>query len=980
MPCWPANGANSPFLDKKEDAMKKRVFSMLAALAICLSLISVTALADGEHDGHNGWKVMDGNTTTLSSGNYYLSKNVTYNGTDAITVSGDVTLCLNGCVLDLNEQYIKVNSGASLTLCDCTDGTTSGYLGSDDLWHPRSPTDEGATTCNLTGGVITGGNGQTQSEEGYLYNCGGGVVVSGGTFTMTGGNIAGNTGSGGGVYLSKDGAFTMKGGSITGNSTTNLGGGVFVDFGTFTMEGGKITGNASASNGGGVFVNAGTFTMKNGDITDNTASGGGGVCIYSGSFTMSGGDITGNTAESFGGGVWLGGNSSMSGGSITGNTAYRGGGVFMNSGTFTLSGNPTITGNTKADETTVNNADLYRLYFITIGDEGLSPVASIGVTTETTGTFTSGWSTHMHGEDPADYFFSDRTGYHVALGSGGEASIEANTYTVNFNPNGGSGSMDNQDFTYDIAQNLTANGFTRTGYTFVGWNTAANGTGNSYGDSAYVNNLTSEQNGTVTLYAQWTVNTYTINYNLAGGTASGNPTSYTVESQAITLNDPTRTGYIFAGWTGTGLSEASTTVTIATGSTGDRNYTATWTANSYTVKFDPNGGDGGSMADQSFTYDTAQNLTGNGFTRTGYTFAGWNTAANGSGASYSNNEEVENLTAAANGSVTLYAQWTVNTYTVTLHLNGGKFVEGTQDVTSYTYGTMTLLPDAEQMTRPGYRFEGWYADEKFQDGPYTQISAADLGNKTFYARWSFINIPETHGITVVDPANGSIRVNPSNGSAGTLITVTATPDDGYELAYVTVDGEKISGSTFRMPDKSVTVSAVFVPVAFPFVDVKSGDWFYDAVAYVYSNGLMDGTSATTFEPNANMTRAMVWAILARIDGETVTGANWASAARAWAMAEGVSDGTDPNGLVTREQFATMLYRYAVAQGYDVSIGESTNILSYTDYDEISEWAIPAMQWACGSGVITGVTDSTLAPQGTATRAQAAAMLMRFVEP
>ena len=162
--------------------------------------------------------------------------------------------------------------------------------------------------------------------------------------------------------------------------------------------------------------------------------------------------------------------------------------------------------------------------------------------------------------------------------------------------------------------------------------------------------------------------------------------------------------------------------------------------------------------------------------------------------------------------------------------------------------------------------------------------------------------------------------------------------------------------------------------------VKTGDWFYDYVAYVYANGLMDGTSATTFEPNANMTRAMVWAILARIDGETVTGANWASAARAWAMAEGVSDGTDPNGLVTREQFATMLYRYAVAQGYDVSIGESTNILSYTDYDEISEWAIPAMQWACGSGVITGVTDSTLAPQGTATRAQAAAMLMRFVEP
>ena len=445
----------------------------------------------------------------------------------------------------------------------------------------------------------------------------------------------------------------------------------------------------------------------------------------------------------------------------------------------------------------------------------------------------------------------------------------------------------------------------RPGYTFDEWNTEADGTGTPYKEGAEVSNLDDEPNGTVTLYAQWT-------------------------------------------------------------------------ANEYTVTFDPNGGEG-IMSSQSFTYDTDQKLTGNGFTRTGYTFDGWNTAADGTGTPYKDGQQVRNLTTEPNGIVTLYAQWTVNTYTVTLNLNNGKFVEGYQGITSYTYGTTTLLPDAQQMTRSGYRFEGWYADEKFQDGPYTQISAADLGNKTFYARWSFINIPTPNSITVTQPANGTVKVNPSNGSAGTLITVTATPDEGYELAYITVDGERITGNTFRMPDKAVTVSAVFVPATFPFVDVKTGDWFYDYVAYVYSNGMMDGTSATTFEPNANMTRAMVWAILARIDGETVTGAAWATDARAWAMAEGVSDGTDPNGLVTREQFATMLYRYAVAKGYDVSIGESTNILSYADFASISEYAIPAMQWTCGSGIVTGVTDSTLAPQGTATRAQCAAMLMRFVE-
>ena len=236
-----------------------------------------------------------------------------------------------------------------------------------------------------------------------------------------------------------------------------------------------------------------------------------------------------------------------------------------------------------------------------------------------------------------------------------------------------------------------------------------------------------------------------------------------------------------------------------------------------------------------------------------------------------------------------------------------------------------------------------------------------------------VNVPETNGITVTQPENGSIKVNPSNGSAGTLITVTPTPDAGYELAYVTVDGEKISGITFIMPNRAVTVSAVLVPTAFPFNDVTEGQWFYEYVAYVYANGLMNGVSAVSFEPNAEMTRAMLWTILARIDGETITGANWQSAARAWAVAEGVSDGTDPNAPVTREQFVTMLWRYAGEPESSFSLD------SFTDNASISGWAETAMAWAVECGIITGVTGTTLAPHGSATRAQCAAMLMRFVE-
>ena len=215
----------------------------------------------------------------------------------------------------------------------------------------------------------------------------------------------------------------------------------------------------------------------------------------------------------------------------------------------------------------------------------------------------------------------------------------------------------------------------------------------------------------------------------------------------------------------------------------------------------------------------------------------------------------------------------------------------------------------------------------------------------------------------------------NNASAGATITVTATPDEGFELGYITVDGERIDGATFTMPDHDVTVRVYFAATgaALTFTDVAEGEWFYGYVEYVYENGLMDGVSDTTFEPDGNMTRAMVWAILARIDGETVTGANWAETAREWAMSNGVSDGEDANGYVTREQLATMLWRYAGEPASEYSLS------AFTDAGSVSDYAAAAMAWAVEQGVITGVTDATLEPQGTATRAQCAAMLMRLVE-
>lgn len=225
-------------------------------------MLSVTALAAGEHDSHSdGWTELTADTTTLSGGSYYLSDDVVYTGAESITVSGEVILCLNGQELNLNGQHISVSNGASLTLCDCS-----------------------------TGGVLTGGSGSN----------GGGVYVDGGgTFTMTGGSIVGNTANaGGGVYVDEGGTFTMEDGSINNNqATSGGGGGVMVNKGSFTLSGGSITGNTTNSDtfgyGGGVCL-YGTFYLSGDSIIQNNTKAGATDNLYLGWNTIK---ITGPLGE-----------------------------------------------------------------------------------------------------------------------------------------------------------------------------------------------------------------------------------------------------------------------------------------------------------------------------------------------------------------------------------------------------------------------------------------------------------------------------------------------------------------------------------------------------------------------------------------------------------------------------------------------------------------------------------------------------------
>ena len=166
---------------------------------------------------------------------------------------------------------------------------------------------------------------------------------------------------------------------------------------------------------------------------------------------------------------------------------------------------------------------------------------------------------------------------------------------------------------------------------------------------------------------------------------------------------------------------------------------------------------------------------------------------------------------------------------------------------------------------------------------------------------------------------------------------------------------------------------------FPFYDVPTSAWYYTAVKYVYDNKLMDGVDTYVFAPNDTLTRAMVWTIIARMSGvDTTGGSSWYAKAQEWVITNGISDGENPTAAITRQELVTMLYRYAQIKGYDVSVGESTNILSYVDATSISEYAMSAFQWACGSGLTEGDENGALTPLATATRAQAAAMIMRFL--
>ena len=277
----------------------------------------------------------------------------------------------------------------------------------------------------------------------------------------------------------------------------------------------------------------------------------------------------------------------------------------------------------------------------------------------------------------------------------------------------------------------------------------------------------------------------------------------------------------------------------------------------------------------------------------------------------------------------------VETWSITYVTDGGT-ING-EYPTTYTKGTVTVLPT--NVTKPGYTFLGWFT--AYIGGVQVrQIEATETGDKTFYARWHKTVLPPP-------PVTPGTPVTPARPAA---------------------------------------------PVGLPFADVSGSDWFYNDVRYVYEKGIMDGTGADRFSPNAPLTRAMIVTILYRMAGSpSVSGSSdftdvaagkWFAKAVAWAAANGIVNGYGdslfgPNDPVTREQLAAILYRYAVYGGM-TAVTLEENLGSFADTAQLSAYAIQAMNWAVGQGLING-SGSNLVPKAQATRAQVAAIIHRYLE-
>ena len=428
----------------------------------------------------------------------------------------------------------------------------------------------------------------------------------------------------------------------------------------------------------------------------------------------------------------------------------------------------------------------------------------------------------------------------------------------------------------------------------------------------------------------------------------------------------------------------------------------------YTVTFDGNGGSG-TMADQSFDYDEKKALTANSFTRTGHAFTGWNTKADGSGTPYTDEREVKNLTDTDGGTVTLYAQWEPSTYAVNLNTNGGA-IALEKAVTQYTYGTSAALPTAEDITRDGYAFKGWYEDSGFSGSPVTEITSADTGAKTYYAKWVKLwTVTVTAGDGGTVSGGGTFEEN-------STVTVTAVPDSGCRFIRWMENGAQVStdesyafpltgdrnltaefarnssgGSTYTITTPETTGGTVTVSPSrassgrtVTITATPDTGFALESLTVLDSRGneiaLTDkGGGKYTFTMPASRVTVEASFAPAPLPFEDVAPGAWYESAVRYAYFHNIMEGMRetefaPATALTRAMAAQILYNL---EGQPDLSDENLGY-PYEDVDA-QAWHGNAVYWARITGVATGYGDGTFQPGDSITRQEFAQMLYNYAK-
>ena len=548
------------------------------------------------------------------------------------------------------------------------------------------------------------------------------------------------------------------------------------------------------------------------------------------------------------------------------------------------------------------------------------------------------------------------------------AKWEANTYTVTLNTNGGTINSGNvTGYTYGVGATLPTD-VTRTGYTFKGWYDNEGLTGNP------VTAIGGAETGNKEYWAKWEANTYTVTLNTNGGTInSGNVTGYTYGVGATLPTDVTRTGYTFKGWYDNEGLTGSPVTAIGGTETGNKEYWAKWEINQYTITVKPENG----KADITITQDYGTPITAPTLTREGYQFNGWDKT-------FPTTMPAENLT--------ITAQWTVNQYTITYDLAGGT-AEGNLD--TYTIETRTFT--LKNPTKSGYTFTGWSGTGLTGENNLTvTIEKGSTGDRSYTAHWRYNGSGHSYSYyTIKATAGAGGSISPSGNVSvreGRDQTFTITPDKGYAVANVKIDGKSIGAVksyTFENVSRTHTIEVIFMkangnPQTGVFVDVATGSYYEDAVDWAVENGITKGTDDTHFSPDGICTRAQAVTFLWRTAGSPasktstmpftdVPVGSYYYDAVLWAVENGITKGTSdttfsPNMTCTRAQIVAFLWRSekSPAAGTANPFADVKSTAYYAD----------AVLWAVKENITKGTTNTTFSPNADCTRAQIVTFLWR----